>query len=354
MKKIVLFLLLMFPLFVKADSLKVVEHYIDSEVEIAGALNVKELIIVKGSGEYFTRNLNYYSFGDVHWKNGDDINLNNGIIYNGQGIEIRKIGAYEFTDEVKFGAFDANVKDYIKELDIENPSDNSYVLTDKENGIANLKIFYPIKNKTIAFYINYIVTNVVVKHNDVKEINYTFKNLFKSANNTYLRVVNPYPTDSELYNVWVHGNQSGEVNELTNDSDLKVGIIAKFPKVEDSINIRMTFPQEHIGIDVYLNKTNIDALEEIKKIEDEKAKNTSRGKRVIKITKYAILGLSIIYALLSVIFLKIDYKLLFIIYLVFGLLIMGSNYLFKFNYWYIYLVILFPLIFRVIKKYIVK
>ena len=56
MKKILLFLLLLFPLYVKADPLKVIDHYIDSEVEIAGALNVKELIIVKGSGDYFTRN----------------------------------------------------------------------------------------------------------------------------------------------------------------------------------------------------------------------------------------------------------------------------------------------------------
>ena len=54
--------MLLFPLFVFADNLEVSTHIVDTEVEIAGAIKVKELILVKGNAEYLNRKLNYYSF----------------------------------------------------------------------------------------------------------------------------------------------------------------------------------------------------------------------------------------------------------------------------------------------------
>ena len=176
MKKILLFIILLFPLMVNAD-LKVTSHYIDAEIEIAGGLNVKELIIVEGEGDFLYRTLNYYSFGDKHFQVGDEVNLDNGTIYNGQSISINSVGAFEVTNKIDFNAFKDNVKEYFSEFDIKNPKDSTYSYEDNKDGTGSLKLNYPVKNKKIAFYINYIVTNVVVKHNDVKEINYSFNNL---------------------------------------------------------------------------------------------------------------------------------------------------------------------------------
>ena len=54
MKKIIIFLImLLFPLFVFADNLEVSTHIVDTEVEIAGAIKVKELILVKGNAEWY-------------------------------------------------------------------------------------------------------------------------------------------------------------------------------------------------------------------------------------------------------------------------------------------------------------
>jgi len=356
MKKILLLLLLLviLPISVNAD-LKVLSHYIDAEIEIAGGLNVQELIIVEGDGNFLQRTLNYYSFGSKHWKTGDEVELDNGIIYNGQDISLGKITAFEFDDDtVSFGEFDSKATEYFSEFDIKNVADKAYTFEDKEDGSADLKIFYQVKNKKVAFYINYVITNVVVKHNDIKEINYTFKNLDLKSNLTYLRVIIPYPTSNDQYKVWVHGNQSGKVEELITSSDDKAGIIAKFPKVEESINFRMTLPSEQVGIDMYLNNSEQDALDEIVKIEDEKLADTNKGKKIVNIMKYILLIMGALYVIGSFIFIKINNNIIYIIYLVLGLFIYLFNYIFKFNYWYLYIIILFPIIVKLIKKYIVK
>ena len=57
MKKILFILMLLVgPLMVHAENdYKVISHYIDSEIEISGNLRVKELIIIDGNLDYFTR-----------------------------------------------------------------------------------------------------------------------------------------------------------------------------------------------------------------------------------------------------------------------------------------------------------
>lgn len=352
MKKLFLLLIMLFPITVKAD-LNVISHYIDAEVEIAGALNVKELIVVEGEGKFLSRNLNYYSFKDQAW-DGKTVEINDGTIYNGDSVSISKVSAFVFDDKVEYGSFDKNVKNYFSEFNIKKPSNNTYLYEDNNDGTGLLKIFYPVKNKKIAFYINYIVTNLAVKHNDLKEVNYTFKNLYDTSKETYLRVITPYPVAGDLYNVWVHGNKTGEVQELINKNEQKIGFIAKFTENTRTINFRMTLPHEQIGVDMFLNNSNKDALEEIKTIESTRLNNTNRSNRIVNIMSYALIGMGIIYVLLSVLFIKNDIKILFYIYLAIGLVIMLFNYLFRFNYWYLYLIVLAPIITKLIKKFIIK
>lgn len=353
MKKILLFIILLFPLMVNAD-LKVTSHYIDAEIEIAGGLNVKELIIVEGEGDFLYRTLNYYSFGDKHFQVGDEVNLDNGIIYNGQSLSISSVGAFEVTDKIEFNSFSDNVKEYFSEFDIKNPKDSTYFYEDHNDGTGSLKINYPVKNKKIAFYINYIITNVVVKHNDVKEINYSFKNLKYKPKETILRVIIPYQTEDELYHVWMHGNQSGQVQELIDASGNKAGIYASFPEVDDVINFRMTLPQEHVGIDMFLNKSNIDALDRIIKIEDDRLLQTNKNNSIINIMKYALLTIGILYILVAYFVYNNKNNVLFIVYIAFGLFLCLFNYLFKFNYWYLYSVIILPIMMLIFKRKNVK
>ena len=57
---------LLFPMSVFAENYKVIDHVIDSEVEIAGSLSVKDFITIEGDTGSFFRTLNYYSFGEIY------------------------------------------------------------------------------------------------------------------------------------------------------------------------------------------------------------------------------------------------------------------------------------------------
>ena len=74
----------------------------------------------------------------------------------------------------------------------------------------------------------------------------------------------------------------------------------------------------------------------------------------IKIMKYVLLVLGVLYIIGSVLLWNNKNKVLFYLYLGFGLFICVFNFLFKFNLWYLYLIVILPLIIRLVKKYIVK
>lgn len=355
MRKILLFIsILLFPISVFASDYKVINHVIDSEVEIAGALSVKELITIEGTTDSFFRKLNYYSFGESFWDGKSKVDYNGNEFYNGYGLEINEIAVFNTIDELNINELDKGKKESLKEFDITKPSKEGYTKIDNKKGIVDLNIVYPFKEK-MSIYIKYTITNVVVKHNDVKEINYTFKNLDLNPKNTIVRFITPYPVqkkEEDLYNVWIHGNQSGQFQELVNSSDMKVGLYGVFTKTNE-FNVRMTFPQNHIGIDMYLNNSNEDALENIKEVETKRQEQTNFKSSIIKNAKYGIYvfsGLLVALVILAIIMKFNDIR-LYAILEVLALLISVFNYLYyKFDYYYLDLVILIPIIGYVINK----
>lgn len=344
MKKILLFLLLLIPTVVNAD-VKVLTHLIDAEIEIAGALKVKETIIVEGDTKLFSRNLNYKMIDEV-W-NKRDLNFKSSPIYNGYSLENIKISAFKASGEIDFNH---EVKSFFNELDPTKKSENFYTKVNNKLG-TNININYDTsKNEKTAYYIEYLITNVIVAHNDVNELNYTFKNLNYNADNTLLRVIIPYPTNSDLFNVWLHGPSNGELNYLETENKEKVGIISSFPNINSSVNVRLTIPKEQVGIDIYLNKTKTDALSKIKEIENSRLDKQNFSSKSLIVIKYIILILSIIYLISSLLLFKYHAKNLNILYLVLGIMIAIFNFIFKFHIVYIYFIIFVPLIILLIKK----
>lgn len=348
MKKIITFLiLLIIPLAVHAENdYKVLTHYIDSEIEISGNLRVKEMIIVEGNIEYFTRTLNYASFDGVWDKK--EVNLDNGSIYNGTGVYNFAASAYKYNNEdIDFNNLNANVKEYFTELNPKKVGDKTYKIT-KKTGENSYNIYYKNNGKTVI-YLEYIVGDIIVSHNDVRELNYTFKNLTYDAADTYLRVLIPYQTDSKLYHAYLHGNSKGEYEEIEKDGQI-YGIFAHYPNTKKEINVRITFPLEQIAIDEGTNHSNIDALEEIIKIENRKLQNKKTGNNINNYAKYVIIAVSIIYVFISYLIYKQHNNILNFVYLTLGLLISLFNYLFKANLIYIYLILIIPVLILIINK----
>lgn len=344
MKKLLLFLILLIPINVKAE-VKVLTHLIDAEIEIAGALKVKELIIIEGNTKEFSRNINYKMIDEV-WDQ-KDINFKSSPMYNGYSLENFKVSAFKREDEIDFNY---QVDKFFNELDPNKKTKNFYTKVNNNLGtIININ-YDTSKNDNTVYYIEYLVTNIIVVHNDVNELNYTFKNLNYNANNTLIRVIIPYPTDSDLFNVWLHGPSNGELSFLANDNNEKVGIISSFPNINSSVNVRLTLPKEHVGINLYLNKTKTDALEKIEKLENAKLNKENFETKSLIILKYMIIILSIIYVIASFLLFKNSFKSLNILYIFLGILLSLINFIFKYNIIYIYFIILFPITVLIIKK----
>ena len=112
MKKIIISLLLLIPIMVKADIDKI---YIDSEVDIAGNLIIKEIIEVDSTNE-FTLSLPYKSKNSKEYIENEIIK-DNSIIYDAENIQINKIGIlekeYDINDLYKED-FNKNITEYKK------------------------------------------------------------------------------------------------------------------------------------------------------------------------------------------------------------------------------------------------
>lgn len=348
-----LFTILLMPLMVKADGYKVLNHIIDAEVEMGGGLSVKELIIIEGKTDIFQRKLNYYSFEGGKW-DGKTVEFDNGTIYNGYNISLAKVSAFKAPETVELNNLTNGLTNYFNEFNLKKPSSNTYLGTDNNDGTYDLNIYYDSKDEKTAYYIEYSITNVVVKHNDIKELNYTFKNLNYNSSNTFIRILLPFVTNDKNFKVYFHGNQSGTRQDITADDGYMWGAAASFPKVGSSINVRMIIPQESVGIDIYLNKSNEDALDEIKKIEENKLDSTLKRNNITKWTKWALIGVAAMYLIMTYFVAKLKVKALDIIFIIFGFFISLVNYLFSFNLWYIYLSVLIPGLMYLLRRYLVK
>ncbi len=339
MKKLLLLILLLIPIRVNAE-IKVENHLIDAEIEIAGGLRVKELIVFKGNTKDFSRTINYKMINEEWDKK--TINFKRSSIYNGYSLENIKVAVIEAPKELDYNSIPNNFNKYIEELDPKSKEKNFYTNIKNELG-STINIHHEGKEETTAIYLEYVVSNVIVVHEDVLELNYTFKNLNLGSNKTFIRVIIPYATTSKEYNFWLHGPSTGALQELITSSDEKMGIVSEFPKLKNDINIRMTLPKEQVGIDLYLNKTNTKALNQILKIENSKIKRQSTDDNIYTIIKYGLIVTSIIYILGSFLLIKYNIKSIFLLYLLLGFIITLFNLILKFNIIYIYFILLVPL-----------
>ena len=224
-KKIIISILMMLMLLIPnntfASEYKIINHVIDAMIEIGGGLNVKELIILDGKSDYLNRKLNYYSFGDNFWDGKLKVDYEGNEFYNGYNLSLSEVAVYKYNGQIDINSLKPDNAEILKEFNLEKPTKKGYSFKDNKKGIVDLKVLYPFDGK-YAIYINYTVGNAVVKHNDIKEMNYSFKNLNYDCNNTIVRVITPYPVEKDhmdLYNVWVHGNQNGLFQELEEDSE---------------------------------------------------------------------------------------------------------------------------------------
>ena len=214
MKKIILFLLLLIPFYVNAT---VENYYMEATVLNTGDIKVREVFGLDGTYNGFEREL-YYG--------------NN--IYAGTSIEIINVKGIKKTSNDFAILNDSG--DIFTEVGSASKGDyGHYIITDIDNGI-NIKIYNPSKKERL-FYIEYIVKNMAIKHNDVGEIGYNiFTSLKEPVSNINVKFI--VPNNKKTIKVWGHGPLTGETSIVSsNEVLLKLDYLESY----EGLDIRLVF-----------------------------------------------------------------------------------------------------------------
>lgn len=272
MKKLIISLLLLIPFMVKADINKM---YIDSEVDIAGNLIVKEIIEVDSINE-FTLSIPYKSEGSTEYK-GNDIIKDDSIIYDAENIQINKIGTidteYDINDLYK-DDFTKNVTEY-----------KDYKTNDTK---TNIEITFEETKKNKIYYLEYLVLCTSVKHNDSAELYYSY---IRNSNQNIKEavIITRLPENSKLFEVYAHGNN--KINVSKDDKDSIVLTKINNLKKGSNYNIRILYDKDIFKIAINdSKKSNINAVTLIKDIENSKLNKSN----FLNVYKYISIPLIIV------------------------------------------------------------
>lgn len=272
MKKIIISLLLLIPFMVKADINKM---YIDSEVDIAGNLIVKEIIEVDSTDE-FILSIPYKSQNSKVYKE-NDIVKDDSIIYDAENIQINKIGTidteYDINDLYK-DDFSKNVTEY-KDYKTNNTK-------------TNIEITFEETKKNKIYYLEYLVLCTSVKHNDSAELYYSY---IRNSNQNIKEavIITRLPENSSLFEVYAHGNN--KINVSKDDKDSIVLTKINNLKRGSSYNIRILYDKDIFKIAINdSKKSNINAINLIKDIENSKLNKSN----FLNVYKYISIPLIIV------------------------------------------------------------
>ena len=259
MKKIIISLLLLIPIMVKADIDKI---YIDSEVDIAGNLIIKEIIEVDSTNE-FTLSLPYKS------KNSKEY-IENEIIKDNSII-----------NDLYKEYFNKNITEYKK-----------YKINDTK---TNIEITFEKTKEKKIYYLEYLVLCISVKHNDSAELYYSYiKNSNQNIKEAF--IITRLPENSKLFEVYAHGNNKIKVSKDEKDSIILTKI--NNLKKGNSYNIRVLYDKDIFKIAINdSKKSNINAVNLIKNIEINKLNKSN----FLSIYKYIYIPLIIVLIILFIV-----------------------------------------------------
>ena len=251
MKKILL-ILLVFISFIKVNALSIDKMYIDSEIDISGNLLVKEVIEINNLNEDFDYKL---YFKDMN------LTLNDKNYYDGINISIENIGLLNEDYDLNLLNKD-DFKKYIKESnDIETiKNDNNYSVKIKKN---NKKTYI------------YMVLSLSVIHNDIAEFYYKYLNNLE-YDIKELKIIFKLPYSSNTFDVYAHSNMKANITK--DDKNYLVIIQKKDYKKDNDLDLRVLYDKDLYQVVYNKNKkSNIDALDLIKNIENDRISSTKRN-----------------------------------------------------------------------------
>ena len=280
---------------------KIDDYIVDSRIDISGNMVVREVIKVKGSFNGYIRDLKYKNSNNKVFDKSID-SFYGSSIYDASNIEVRKVGTMNYDKELDFNVFDQSVNEFTMN-DSCTVNKGCYEKSDITDGVS-LKMYNETNNSSTYFYIEYLLGNVVVMHEDIAEVYFNFVgDMFDDDINKYkLRVVLPDKT-KELVRVWAHGPLNGNVSPIKDENGYYYGGYLKINDLYSNtpVDMRLTFDKNLILVDhPYLKKSEVLALDKILEVENLRADKANKEKEKAKFFMYGSYALGSVYLILLV------------------------------------------------------
>ena len=305
MKKILYFILLtlfFIPLGVKAIE-TTDQFYMDITINTDGSIKVKELAKLSGSYNGRFRDLEYEN-SSARSFSGDLDSFYSSSIYNGSDITSFEVGGIP-ARKITWDTFNEKHTSFERVEDANIGEMGKYVLS-KSGDIYTVKTFLPSSYNNV-FYLEYIVKDVVVVHNDVAEINWNLlgDSYEENIDDFKARITLPYE-DSDL-KVWLKGSEK-TLNGVIEKNDNKGAIVTfDFLGAYNPITVRMIFDKSQVPYAI--KKSGVDGKDKILEVEKRNAEEANKYREKIKRQNAFVKGINVLWISVFIISLFVYYLL---------------------------------------------
>lgn len=243
MKKLLLTILLLFPFLVRASSM-----YQEIDILENGDLKIKESITIDGDYNGFKLTLGYKYFDEYK-------------IYSADSLNVIKVCESSKTNPL------TDIGKCFEKVNYAEKGDSLKYTHEAGISMDTFMLYNPsYRNK--SFYIEYILKNVVVGHNDINELRL---NMLDSSFNENLDIVNikvNLPKKASDLRAWAHGPLWGNIK--LDDNKEYVEFTIDDYEAYTAIDIRMSFDKELVNTSKITNVDKLNSIiEEETKLADE-------------------------------------------------------------------------------------
>lgn len=270
LKKILLIILffalflIMFQINAYAKSYSIENMDIQATIQENGDVNIKQSITYNFNGNYNGIYITIpYIINDLEHDeiiNNKKINDN---LYTGNGIVINSI-----TDSKQI--------EYKKTSHARNGQSEKYTL-EKNAGLEKVKVYSPSSDETKKFILDYTITNLCVRHEDIGELYYNFIGGEWDVDIKNLNIDVYLPNNKDEIYIWAHGPLNGVSEIITNQhANFKVENVRKGQYVAT----RLIFNNDNISQST--KTSNINAKNIIFEDENEIVKNKQEKEKFTK------------------------------------------------------------------------
>lgn len=293
MKKILwlVFLFLVIPFGIKAFG--ITDYKINATVLNNGDLLVQEAFKLDGEYNGFERIINFKN-NNTRVFDGSEASFNGSDIYNATGIILKQIRALPYGN-YNFEIM-KNSGDKFTKVSLATNGDYG-VYKENLNTFGNSYLIYNPSSSGKFFYIEYVITNLAVVHNDVAEIGWNiFTDLNEDVQN--LEVTVNIPNNASELRVWAHGPLTGNI-EIKNKNKFVLTLNGLY--ANEDVDTRFVFDKNIINS---MKTTKVNALDKIIKVETEKAIKANQEREALEkklmLQKLIVISVSAIYLLILV------------------------------------------------------